>query len=274
MAVYRAGQPITRISAGLLNDAAALVDRTKRDGAGFSVSDSGYAVDRSYIRVQNHTGAPRQRFDVVGLGAPVIKRGANASEFFSRVMLRAVAPDVDKAVAVLLTPLAVMGIGRAVVSGAVYARAKINAETDRAVTVLPNEYRLQTAAAGERTLWIEPLPERDVPAEGWVVAVLGSGSPAAVATAVITGYTDSNRKFVGLLLDGDGAPTGDPITIHAYSGGVGAVQGDIGAQDLTKCNAPVVGGTLRIQQQAVKIHSGVVSGWFAVDMFTLSCVAG
>lgn len=175
MAGYRAGQPVTRISAGLLNDAAALVERAKRAGVDFGAIEPPPGQDRNIIRVQNFTGAPRQRYDVVGLGAPVIKRGDNSQEFFARVVMRAVAPDVDRSLAVLIEPLGSLGIGRAVVAGPVYALAKINAESDRAVAVLPNEYRFQTSSGGDRTLWIEPENEREEQGQGWVVALLGSG---------------------------------------------------------------------------------------------------
>lgn len=76
------------------------------------------------ILVRNDSGGNRDRFDVLGLGAPLIAPDENETEFAARVAMSGYLPAAGYygRPAVLLEPLAAGAVGRAQVSGACPAR--------------------------------------------------------------------------------------------------------------------------------------------------------
>jgi hypothetical protein len=86
------------------------------------------AKQRGIVKVRNQSGADRERFDVLGVDAPIVLPSENLKEFKNRVTLVGVAPTTDHLgeFLVLLEPLKVGAIGRGIVAGVTLARLLVN----------------------------------------------------------------------------------------------------------------------------------------------------
>ncbi len=151
------GQPL-RIAADTWN---AVMEATssiqaERFGQGAGPAERSLALGE--ILVRNDTGAARGRFDVVGLGDPLILPSVNLAGFQSRVAMRGIAPDAGRpgVCVVLQEPLAAGRIGRALASGVTPVRLQVNAAADTAAEVTNGSSVLASAATGTALiLWKE-----------------------------------------------------------------------------------------------------------------------
>ncbi len=122
-------------------------------------AESDAASLRGEILIRNDTGAARDRFDIVGIGSPLILPSDNLAAFHGRVALQGVAPDASRPgiYAVLQEPVAAGRCGRAITSGITPVRVQVNATTDAAAEVASGSAgSLASAASGSALiLWKE-----------------------------------------------------------------------------------------------------------------------
>ncbi|GIW55568.1 MAG: hypothetical protein KatS3mg082_1972 [Nitrospiraceae bacterium] len=128
------------------------------------------------VKVKNQSGADRERFDILGVNAPIILPSENLQEFKNRVALVGVAPTTDHLgeFLILLEPLKAGAIGRGIVAGVSLARLLVNpAQLYGFAQVIPgNTHALRNVPAGSaRVLWIESSGS----SERWAVVRLDEG---------------------------------------------------------------------------------------------------
>lgn len=164
----------------------ALIDAAKVNRASQGGMVGGPATigrDNGVIKLRNDSGASRARFDVLGLGDPIILPATNEDGFLRKIGFAGETPasaDHASKFAILLAPLASGAIGDALVSGVVQCPINVDAESGDYASVTDGEYTLtRGSSAGAEILWVESGT-----GDGkWSVLRLGSGSAAASAAA-------------------------------------------------------------------------------------------
>jgi hypothetical protein len=185
------------------------------------------------IFIRNDTGADRKRFDVVGLGEPIIGPDANADEFKRQVAMIGLAPTASHLArfAVLQEPIVAGGIGRAVVDGITIARANLATTDPHTLAPIAGGSILEPhPQGGTRLIWAASTGS-DV----WCIVRLGAET--GLIEAVITGSTgkahdweervtsdagvwttpSNPRSGTGDAFEVNGAeevPTGTRVTLH------------------------------------------------------------
>jgi hypothetical protein len=155
------------------------------------------AKQRGIVKVRNQSGADRERFDVLGVDAPIILPSENLKEFKNRVTLVGVAPTTDHLgeFLVLLEPLKVGAIGRGIVAGVTLARLLVNPSQpyDFAQVIPGNSHALRNQPHGSaRVLWVEGAGST----ERWAVVRLDDGDHQA--HVLITGNVpDADGYYPG-----------------------------------------------------------------------------
>jgi hypothetical protein len=167
----------------------------------------------SIVLVKNESGAARERFDVLGLGEPIIlpdAGGAAEQQFKNAVAFRGELPDetLHKGKFVILAePLATGAIGRAYLAGvtAVRLRLEDSAQKVEAAEIIDADATaLQPAPAGSAAVLWHQEQTGDV----WAVVRLGNVAPAGVWVQIT--YTEasggeySSWQEVELTADGEG----------------------------------------------------------------------
>lgn len=139
----------------MLDSAQALKNRAHDTSADLSQAWPSTGI----VYVKNDSGAARDRFDVLGVSAPLILPADNLGEFQKRVTLSGVMPDSASAgnFVILLEPLADGAIGRAVVAGVVPGRVKVTPGTAAhgyadVISGDPSQLQL-VACGGAQMLW-------------------------------------------------------------------------------------------------------------------------
>lgn len=155
----QSGEPF-RPSAGLRNAAIDAIAWVKaRERGQLSDFHSSFR-DYGTILVRNNTGSDRDRFDAVGLGAPVISPDDNETEFQQQVVVQAEAPVFATYYdrwAVLLEPLPAGAVGTAMVYGVCPVKVNILDVTFHrwaGLLASPTAYTLASKGGGiARILW-------------------------------------------------------------------------------------------------------------------------
>ena len=134
---------------------AAEANRTRPKMAFDTIGES--LFNCTLTRIQNNSGADRNRFDVLGLDVPLITPTNNLDEFQRSLAFSGVAPVAgthEDLFCVLLEPIANGGIGIAAVAGSVPVQvtgaAKSRAEIQNSSTVLA-----MSATGSARVLWAD-----------------------------------------------------------------------------------------------------------------------
>ena len=160
--------------------------------------------DCDTVLVRNESGADCDRFDVLGIGGPIISPTDNASEFKRQVAVRGVTPaDAHKGkFVILLEPAPAQAIVRGCVAGACVVRVHINSEDHGFAEVVGGQVdKLDSVETGSaRLLWVEPVEERQDPSVAWTIARLGdavgsSGGTATAAFAMITSKAGTQPPY-------------------------------------------------------------------------------
>jgi len=168
------------------------------------------------VLVKNESGAARERFDVLGLGDPVILPDAGDTaeqQFKNAVAFRGEMPDetLHKGKFVILAePLATGAIGRAYLSGvtAVRLRLEDSAQKVEAAEIIDADATaLQPSPAGSAAVLWHQEQSGDV----WAIVRLGNAAPAGVWVQIISTEASageySSWQEVELTDDGEGGLT-------------------------------------------------------------------
>jgi hypothetical protein len=141
------------------------------------------SIDPTIIKIKNSSGADREQFEILKIGAPLILPSANEAEFRRHVVFDGVATTDGCQFAVLLKPAAEDAIVEAKIAGVI--QSKITKTTTSptlpcSLKVVAGEYKLKQSSGGSaaQAIWIEA-------GEGvkWAVIQLGqaAGKPPLVA---------------------------------------------------------------------------------------------
>lgn len=168
------------------------------------------------VLVKNESGEARQRFDVLGLGEPVILPDAgDAAEqsFKNAVAFRGDLPDETEhkgKFVILAEPLATNAIGRAYLAGvtAVRLRLEDSAQKVKAAEIIDADATaLQPSSGGSAAVLWHQEQTGDV----WAIVRLGNVAPAGIwvqiATTEASGGKYSSWQEVELTDDGEGGLT-------------------------------------------------------------------
>ena len=104
------------------------------------------------VFVKNDSGAPRSRFEIHGIDAPVIEHADNAAEFKSRVAVSCVAADPSTHVGrwvVLLDGCAAGALAPAVISGVCPCQIEVLDDSHKYVDVNPESGSRETPASAQ-----------------------------------------------------------------------------------------------------------------------------
>ena len=147
------------------------------------------------VKVKNTTGAPLSRFQVVGLGDPIVSPNDNFQEFARQVTFHATLPTGEGRYGVLIDPVDVNAIGSAVVGGVVAVRMAIGSTAyDFAQVAGSHDYLINVPHGSARVLWMEPgiAPVR------WTVVRLDDGDFDAMVL-ITSNIPDGEGFFPGIV---------------------------------------------------------------------------
>lgn len=155
----------------------------------------------SVILVRNDSGSDRQRFDVLGVGRPVITPEDNPDEFKRQVALTGVVPMLaDHAsgrFVVLQEPVAAGGIARAVVSGVSVARVNVKTGQERFADVADGEpgHLYGNDSTGAAVLWLDTASVPGVVLAVVQLGVVSNGFWAELGSATSIGVNRWQYPF-------------------------------------------------------------------------------
>ncbi len=129
------------------------------------------------VLVKNNSGAERDRFDVLGLGEPMILPSANRSGFLKRIAFNGETPTDQHSnkFAILLGPIQPGKTGWAIAESIVPCLINVTDESATSADIAPGEYRLQTGSSGAQILFREEPGDRETPGVAWAILRLGGG---------------------------------------------------------------------------------------------------
>jgi hypothetical protein len=135
------------------------------------------------IFVRNDSGADRDRFDVLGIDAPIVLPGDNLDEFKRQVTFTGVTPAEDdhaQKFVVLQEPVAAGQLGRAVIHGVTVARVSVETGDETAAGITDNDPSSLSASdtGAAQILWLEGVS--GTPGIVWAIVRLGGGGSANV----------------------------------------------------------------------------------------------
>lgn len=164
------------------------------------------------VLVQNDSGADRDRFDVLGIDAPIITPAENLDEFQDRVTLACSTPVPGTHLGrfvILLEPIPSGEIGRAVVSGVVQTYLYVYEDAHEWADVHPaptgdEAYRLTSAQyGGAQILWKQS-------GVGWKWAVVRLSGPELIRRIELAGDLAPGGWAYAYPLKPDDTPDTDP----------------------------------------------------------------
>lgn len=128
------------------------------------------------IFVRNDSGSDRDRFDVLGVGAPIVSPTDNLDEFKRQVTFAGVTPVEDdhaQKFVVLQEPVAAGGLARAVIHGVTVARVSVETGDETAAGITDNDPSSLSASdtGAAQILWLEGTS-----GSVWAIVRLGGGS--------------------------------------------------------------------------------------------------
>jgi hypothetical protein len=148
----------------------------RRNVQGQTAAGSDVPRDTAVAFIQNNSGADRSRFDVLGLGAPLIGPSYNLDEFKNRLAMAGETPAEPGHVgkfAVLIEPIASGAIGRGLISGVVPVQIDV-ADADAAeyadVCDGVTAYLTAGISGSARVLW-----RVGGTGQQWAIVVLAAG---------------------------------------------------------------------------------------------------
>jgi hypothetical protein len=207
------GQP-RQIPARAWTGALAAADDLKSRQLGTAANLAVTFPPTGIIYVRNDSGAARDRFDVLGLGNPLVLPSDSLDEFQRRVTFSGVTPgDTPGRFVVLQESLPADAIGRALVDGVTLGRVLVDAgQADEGYADViagdPTQLRV-TACGGAQVLW------HDTP-DGGSGSGSGSGGGQTVNAVLRLGVTPCGG--------GEGTPFPVVTSVCAGSGGGVVVQ--------------------------------------------------
>lgn len=139
----------------------------------------GGAGQAGVILVRNDTGAARNRFEIVGLGAPIFTPTDNESEFVNGWALKGALPDVgvhDGKFGILLEPCLASGFAHCLIDGLGLCKLEVpNAATTVGTADIDDgDATHLIAGSGAQVLWHEPGAAG--PSDKWAIVRLGAGA--------------------------------------------------------------------------------------------------
>ena len=128
------------------------------------------------VYVRNDSGVAKDQFNIMGLNGPAITPTQKLDEFKRRVCFAVIAPTLashSHSFCVLLDPLKIGGMGRAVVGGVVQTKVTGALSTKWAAVTNSDATKLTMSAAGGcRVLWSDSGS-----GERWAIVRLGEWNP-------------------------------------------------------------------------------------------------
>lgn len=203
--------------------------------------------DGGTVLVRNDSGAPRDRFDVLGIAGPVFDPTDEdqADQFAGQVVLAGVLVSSylhEGQFAVLQEPVADGALGRAVVCGLTIGRLFVDegAENTRWATPAWGKPYLRASSTGTAdVLWKEPGESEDEEDLKWAVLRLGSPAHEIETEAVYSGTVTGRWKRYGEPWTGTGfiefvtaVPTGESGPVLYLQCTRGAADAKIGFKDI------------------------------------------
>ncbi|MEZ6099976.1 MAG: hypothetical protein R3E01_13490 [Pirellulaceae bacterium] len=150
---------------------------------------------RGHRQGEEHHGCALSRFQVVGLGDPIVSPTDNFQEFARQVTFHATLPTGEGRYGVLIDPVDVNAIGSAVVAGVVAVRMAVGSTAyDFAQVAGSHDYLVNVPHGSARVLWMEPgiAPVR------WTVVRLDDGDFEAVVL-ITSNIPDGEGFFPGIV---------------------------------------------------------------------------
>lgn len=147
------------------------------------------------VKVKNTSGGPLSRFQVVGLGDPIVSPTDNAQEFERQVTFNGVLPTSEGRYGVLVEPLDENAVGSAVVAGVVAVRMAIGSTTYEFAQVAgTHDYLANVPHGSARVLWMEDgvAPVR------WTVVRIDDGDFEAVVL-ITSNIPDEEGLYPGIV---------------------------------------------------------------------------
>ena len=147
------------------------------------------------VKVKNTTGGPLSRFQIVGLGSPIVSPSDNAQEFARQVTFSAGLPTSEGRWGVLIDPVDTNAIGSAVVAGVVAVRMAVgDTAYDCAQVAGSHDVLVNVPHGSARVLWIEPgiAPVR------WTIVRLDDGDFEAVVF-ITSNIPDGAGLYPGIV---------------------------------------------------------------------------
>jgi len=195
----------------------------------------------SIVLVKNESGEDRDRFDVLGLGEPVILPDAGGSaeqSFKNAVALRGQMPDAtlhEGKFAILAEPLAAGAIGRAYLAGVTVVRLRLEdsaQDVARAEIIDADAAALQPAPDGSAQVLWHQQQTGDV----WAIVRLGNAAPAGVWVQITSteasGGEYSSWQEVELTDDGEGGLAWSAVADGLAGPGDGVLYEVNGVEDI------------------------------------------
>jgi len=220
------------------------------------------------VLVRNDSGADRQRFDILGIGGPVIRRVDNPDSFKNQIAIKGVTPTATHAgrFVVLLEPVKAGSFARGCVHGVCLARVRMNREDDGFAEVKENQIsRLESGGAGSAALlWVEPVGEREYSDTAW--AIIRLGNRGGIQWARIVSVQAST--FTARLMDNEGNEQGPLITVNV----LGATSTGITATPtLSICSPRLTAGSIVRVTSMPAAGSNRPAGYWLADLVFETC---
>ena len=188
------------------------------------------------VKVKNSSGEDRGRFDILGIDRPIFTPTDNLDTFQNDVLLVGVVPDKEDhpgRFCILLEPLAIDGIGLAVISGVCPVRLDVTEESDTFAEIEHEETGfLKSGGSGSATiLW----KESGTGVDKWAVVRLGDAQPiirkAEMIDTLTQGDTDPAKAWLLKYEDDAWARTDQQIDLYGDQGFRGVAFGKTSTVD-------------------------------------------
>lgn len=174
--------------------------------------------DTQTILVRNDSGEDRDRFEVLGIDAPIIDPDDNSQAFTDRIALCGVVPHEDGhqgRFVILAEPLATGKIGRAWVAGVCVTKVDVRDAAHGFADIADGEMgHLQSSTSGAATILWKP----DGIGIQWAVIRFGAGGGSDMALLRLAGTTGRGGGYTAVRV----RPNPSYSTINMQSGNYAA----------------------------------------------------